>query len=122
MKLEHVVEGINRYLNAELLNKLNDWQEIFARVIIGRFLENTDAIKEMLVSNGIFRSLGFIDAEGNIDIDAVLSSLKKEIERKERLTISLPLIGDLTFTSGDVDLLHRHIEEGHTSENSTRLY
>lgn len=105
MKFEHVLDGINKYLNAEFLNKLSDWQEILARVFIGRVLENTNALKDTLLNNGILRSVGFVDAEGNIDIDSVLSSLKKEIEKKERLTISLPLIGNITFVPEDVDRL-----------------
>lgn len=109
MKFEHVVDGINKYLNAEFLNKLNDWQEILARVFIGRVLENTSALKDTLLSNGILRSVGFVDAEGNIDIDSVLSSLKKEIEKKERLTISLPLIGNVTFVPDDVDRLRSYM-------------
>ena len=109
MKFEHVVDGINKYLNAEFLGKLNDWQEILARVFIGRVLENTNALKDTLLSNGVLRSVGFVDTEGNVDIDSVLSSLKKEIEKKERLTISLPLIGNITFVPDDVDRLRSYM-------------
>lgn len=111
-KFEKVVDGIAKYIDSEIYSGMNDVQELMARIVIGRLIENENAIKGNLVNNGIIRTFGFVDSEGMVDVDGLRSDLKKEIERKGKLSISLPMFGKFTFTPEDVDVLYRYITEG----------
>jgi hypothetical protein len=109
-KLETVIDGIAKYIDREIYSGMNDFQELMARVVVGRMIDNTEAIKEALVSNGIIRTFGIIDSEGMVDVDSLARDIKKEIERKGKLVITLPMFGKMTFMPEDVDAIYRCIK------------
>ncbi|MBO7250852.1 MAG: hypothetical protein J6V42_06220 [Clostridia bacterium] len=109
-KLETVIDGIAKYIDREIYTGMNDIQELMARVVVGRMIDNTEAIKEALVSNGIIRTFGIIDSEGMVDVDSLTRDVKKEIERKGKLVITLPMFGKMTFMPEDVDAIYRCIK------------
>ena len=104
---------------AELIEKnimpgMNDWQEIAARIALGRVFDNRDALKNYLVNNGYIRTFAMIDNDGNVDIDRLAGDLKREIEKKGKLEIDLKIFGKMKFEATDVDNLHRMIVQGGT--------
>lgn len=105
VKFEKVVDGINRFIEKEIYGNLNDAQEIIVRLVIGRLNNNSDGIKEMLMTNGFARTLCLVDSEGNVEIDQLLQEIRREIERKGSLEFSVPLIGNIKFVASDVDVL-----------------
>jgi hypothetical protein len=109
-KLETVIDGIAKYIDREIYTGMNDIQELMARVVVGRMIDNTEAIKEALVSNGIIRTFGIIDSEGMVDVDSLARDVKREIERKGKLVITLPMFGKMTFMPEDVDAIYRCIK------------
>jgi hypothetical protein len=110
IEFEAVVDGINRYLDKEIYVNLNDLQEFVARLAVGRINQNMGSIKTYLMTNGFIRTLGIIDHDGMVDIDAVLKEVRKEIERKGSIQFEVPMIGKLTFHPGDVEVLRNHID------------
>lgn len=112
VKFETVIDGINRYIDKEIYSGLNDAQEFVARLAIGRINQNVEGIKQFLMTNGVMRTMGIVDSEGMVDLEQLLGDVKREIERKESLKISVPLIGTLTFKAADVDVLYDIITRG----------
>jgi hypothetical protein len=106
---DKVIDGITRYIDSEIYPGMNDIQEMIARIAMGRAIENQDNIKKSLVGNGIIRTFGIIDSDGMVDIDGLSKELKREIERKGKLTVSIPMFGKLTFNPTDVDILRQYI-------------
>ena len=106
---DSVVGGLTQYINKEIYSGLNDLQEIFARIVVGRLSQNTQAMKEKLVKNGIVKTLGYIDEEGYVDIDLLMHDVKNEIERKGSICVEIPLIGKLTFHAEDVNSIRNEI-------------
>ena len=109
MSFERVINGILSYLNAEIYNKMNSWQEVLARVAVSRMIGNSEELKRSLTNNSFFRTFAIIDSHGNVDVDGLVNDLKTQIAEKGKLVISLPMLGNFTFTAEDVDELHRHI-------------
>jgi hypothetical protein len=107
---DKVLDGISRWMDAEILPNMNDWQELIARISVGRVLGNSNEIKKILMGNGYVRTFGIIDSEGMIDVDELISEIKKEMERKGHIVVSIPMFGKLTFVPGDVDTLCRYIK------------
>ena len=106
---EKVTKGISEYLNHEIYKGMNDLQEVMARVVVGRLLDNEENIKNALVKNGFVRTFGFVSDDGMVDVDGIVDSLKKEISKKGKMSISIPMIGKFTFAPEDVDVLHNYI-------------
>ena len=109
IKFESVIDGINRYIDKEIYKNLNGTQEFLARVVVGRMNSNAEYIKNMLMNNGFAKTLCIIDSDGMVDVDMILSDIRREIERQGSLQLDIPLIGKLTFHTDDVDVLHNEI-------------
>lgn len=109
-KFEKVVDGVSKYINSEIYSGMNDVQEFVSRIVVGRVLENQESIKKALMDNGIIRTFGFVDSEGMVDVDALMLDIKREIERKGKLELHIPMIGKLTFVPDDVAILHGFIK------------
>lgn len=118
-EFEKVIEGLTHYIDSELCPRMNDVQNFAIRVLAGRVIENENNIKEALIKNGFFRTFGIMDSDGMVDVEGLSNDIKREIARRDKLTLSIPWIGKLTFRPSDVDVLHRMIagEEIHNDNN-----
>jgi hypothetical protein len=111
MEFERVINGLLKYLDKELYNEMTDWQEILARIAVGRMIGDTNALKESLMKNGFVKTFAIMDADGNVDVDGLIRDLKEQINRKGKVSITFPLLGTFSFIAEDVDELHRIIKE-----------
>ena len=118
MKYEfnQVVDGLVKYINKYILPGMNQLQDFGARVMIGRFISNSENVKTMLINNGFIRTFGIIDAEG-VEVEALLTDIKKEIARQGKISFDVPLFGKMTFEPGDVDVLYQIITEKEINKN-----
>ena len=108
-KFEDIIHGISKYINDEIYPGMNDWQELFARVAVGRFLDNEKALKEIIINNGFIKTFGIMDSDGMFEIDALMQDIKKEIGKKGKMEFHIPMFGKLIFKPEDVDVLYRTI-------------
>ena len=76
---------------------------------VARVKRNPAALKDLLMSNPFIQMLEVTDADGHVDVEGIMSDLKPLVQSKGKVTISLPLLGDMTFHPGDVDALYTHI-------------
>lgn len=111
MTLEKVLDGAVRFINEEIVPGMSDWQEVAARIAIGRIYENQSGVMQMLSQNGIVRAFGIVDADGNIDIERLGADLRREINKKEKMQLSVPCFGKFSFTAADVDKLMSYMKE-----------
>lgn len=112
MKLEKVINGILKYLNAEIYSGMNDWQEVLARIAVSRMVGNTEQLKQVLTNNAFVKTFAIMDGNGDVDVDGLTRDLRTQIAEKGKISFSLPMFGNFTFTAEDVDKLHRYILEG----------
>ena len=112
VEFNRVIDGLARYINNNFYSKLNDWQEILARLAVARVVNNPETLKQSLQANGIVRTFAVMDSEGNVDLEPIMRDLKKEIERKGKLTIELPMFGKISFLPQDIDEIYREITGG----------
>lgn len=112
MTFDRVLNGIYRYLNHEIYSGMNDWQEMIARIAVSRIVGNGEKIKSMLMNNPFIKTFAIMDEGGNVDVDGLARDLKEQISQKGSIKISIPMLGNFSFTAEDVDKLHHMIMEG----------
>lgn len=119
-EFNRVIDGLSRYIDAEIYSRMNDLQEFAARVLVGRFISNEDTVKESLVNNGFIRTFGIIDADGMVDVITLAKDIKREIARKGKISFSIPMFGTMSFAPEDADAVFRYItgEELQNYENN----
>ena len=89
-RFEDIIRGISKYINDEIYPGMNDWQELFARVAVGRFLDNEKVLKETILNNGFIKTFGIMDSDGMFEIDALMQDIKKEIGKKGKMEFNIP--------------------------------
>ena len=112
MEFEKVIDGILRYLEAEIYKGMNDWQKIMARVAVSRMIGNTEALKNAIVNNAYLRTFAVVDSNGMVDVDGLAKDLKEQLRAMQKVSITVPLMGTFTFTEADVDKLYVILKEG----------
>jgi hypothetical protein len=108
-EFEIVIEGLLKYINNNIYPGMNELQEFAARVVVGRLTSNTESLKEIITNNGFIRTFGFVDEDGMVDVESVATDIKREIERQEKISFTIPMLGRYTFKPCDVDVLYRTI-------------
>lgn len=108
-EFNRVIDGMSRYIDSEIYSRMNDLQEFAARVLVGRFISNEDAVKESLINNGFIRTFGIIDADGMVDVITLAKDIKREIARKGKISFSIPMFGTMSFVPEDADTVFRYI-------------
>lgn len=107
--LNQVISGIQNYVESEILQKINGWQKWIVATGISLMLDKSTNIFNSLKSNELVKMLELIDDDDRIDVDSIYKELKKQAE-KGAITIDLPMLGAVTFTSTDVDRLYSLIQ------------
>lgn len=105
-----VINGVAKYVDTEIVNNINGWQKWVVGGAIGVALTNSTNIFNQLKQNEIVKMLGIIDNEDRIDVDKIYRELKKQAQ-KSSATFDVPMIGVITLTEKDVDVLYNFITE-----------
>lgn len=111
MKFDRVINGITKYLDREIYAGMNDWQEVVARLAVARIIGNEN-LEESLLNNPYVKTFAIADVDGNIDVDGLYRDLKRLVQTKGKVEITLPLFGKFKFTESDVDELYNCIIGG----------
>ena len=109
MSFEKTINGILKYMNREIFSRMNEWQEMLARVTVSRMIGNTEALKESLMNNGFVKTFSIMDASGNVDVDGLYRDIRAQVERKGKFTFNIPMFGNFAFAPEDIDNLYKTI-------------
>lgn len=104
-----VINGVSRYIDTEIVNKMSGYQKWVIGAGAGIFLNKGTKIFENIKNNEIVKSMEIIDSEDNIDVDCIYQELKKQAS-KGAITFDLPMIGAITLNETDVDKLYSYIK------------
>ena len=103
-----VIQGIASYIDNELVGKLSgSWKAWVLGGVAGIAMTNADQMFRQYKDMSLLGVLGLVDGE-NVNIEAVYAEMRKQAQ-KGTATVSLPIIGPVTFGPADVDALYRYI-------------
>ena len=112
VSIDNIKQGLADYLDAELMPQLKT--SGVERVVIGTaaslLITRAGNIVEGYKDNKLVKMLGIMDDEGNVDIDTLVTEVKKNIT-KDGIRVEVPVLGTLTFHREDVDKLYGYIAE-----------
>jgi hypothetical protein len=111
-----IVPGLSRFIDENILSNYapTSMKRILMAGAVSLFLKQNESAVDTITSNPLFTGLGVVNDRGLIDIDAITSTLKNEVNKVGFMRVSIPLVGDIDFTSDDLDALNRFIVEANT--------
>lgn len=105
---EQVINGITGYVDGEVIPKLptaGKW--IMGTAVAMALKSGSDIINK---NADTLRMIGAMNSDGMIDVDKVAPVLKEQAARYGVIQIDLPVIGAMTFSDHDIDLLRGYIK------------
>jgi hypothetical protein len=118
-----LIPGISKFIDEGILSHYppTSMKRILMAGGVSLYLKQNEGIVETLISNPLVSGLGIVKPDGMVDIDTLRDTLKKEINKVGFMRISLPIIGDIDFTTDDIDMLHKFITESHIAATTPQL-
>lgn len=115
-----LIPGISKFIDENVLAHYpaTSMKRILMAGAVSLYLKQNEGIVDTITSNPLFAGLGVVHDNGMINIDAVRDVLKSEVNKAGFMRLSLPMIGDIDFTTEDVDALYRFITEANTTTTS----
>lgn len=103
-----VLNGITKYIDTEIVDKIEGWQKWVIGSGIGIALSNSTNLFNQLKDNEIVKMLGVINEENKIDIEKIYKEFKNQA-KKGSISFEVPLVGTLTLNEQDVDKIYDFI-------------
>lgn len=106
---DQILNGLINYADHEVMDKLPTTGKWVMGTTIGLMTNKANTVIDNLRNNSIVKMLGIIDDDGNIDADALITALKSSADRYGKITVEVPLVGKLSFSSNDVESLRTYL-------------
>jgi hypothetical protein len=112
-----ILPGMSKFIDENILSHYapTSMKRILMAGAVSLYLKQNENIVDSLTSNPMFTSLGVVKDSGMIDIDTIRDILKEQINKAGFMRLTLPIIGDVDFTSDDIDALYKYIQEANTT-------
>lgn len=105
VSIDRVQAGAARYLESEILPKMSGVNKWLVGAAASAYIAEAPALLRKLNENKAVAALNLVDEAGNIDIEKIYQHLKP-MAAKCPATVTLPVVGSLTFTEHDIDSLY----------------
>lgn len=104
MRFQDFENGVMEYINTEFCSRLDDWRKWMLPLAAGyakpwaerKYLDNMDTLK----------MVGLVSEDGEIDIDTLYNRLSEIARKSGSVKWSMPMMGEVTFHSEDIDKLY----------------
>lgn len=107
--IDQAMRGIMRFADTEIIPHMPTGKGVFAGIVIALIMAGGKEQVLKLRDNPAVQMMQIFDDTGNIDLDKLYNAARPRFENK--LTVSVPLLGDMRFDQNDVDKLYRYIQE-----------
>jgi hypothetical protein len=113
-----IIPGLTKFIDNVILSHYSptSMKRILAAGGISLYLKNNQSMIDDLANNPLVSGLGIVTEDGRVDLDAMRDVIKTEINKAGFMRVNVPIIGDVDFTSDDIDSLYRYIVNSDTSQ------
>ena len=105
--VDRIAEGVATYIDRELVPKVPG----IRKWVLG--MSGAYAIKmvqdKVAENKNLLTSIGIMSEDGMVDIDTLAANMKRSAQENGAVTEHFPMLGDITFDSGDVEKLYTYI-------------
>lgn len=110
--MQQAQQGILKYIDMEIMPHLSGLKKVGLGAYVALAAKNTTGIVEKYKSHPAVEVLGVIDGENNVDIDRLYQATAPMFADGQKVTLTIPLIGELRLDREDVEKLYRYMREG----------
>ena len=107
--IDQAMRGAVRFADNEIIPHLPGGKGIGAGIALALIMDGGRSRILALREHPAVKLMQIMDEQGNIDLDRLYNAARPKFENK--LSVSVPFIGELKFDQNDVDKLYKFIQE-----------
>lgn len=107
--IDQAMRGAVRFSDNEIIPHLPGGKGIGAGIALALIMDGGRSRILALREHPAVKLMQIMDEQGNIDLDRLYNAARPKFENK--LSVSVPFIGELKFDQNDVDKLYKYIQE-----------
>lgn len=107
--IDQAMRGAVRFADNEIIPHLPGGKGIGAGIALALIMDGGRSRILALREHPAVKLMQIMDEQGNIDLDRLYNAARPKFENK--LSVSVPFIGELRFDQNDVDKLYKYIQE-----------
>lgn len=107
--IDQAMRGAVRFADNEIIPHLPGGKGIGAGIALALIMDGGHSRILALREHPAVKLMQIMDEQGNIDLDRLYNAARPKFENK--LSVSVPFIGELKFDQNDVDKLYKYIQE-----------
>lgn len=107
--IDQAMRGAVRFAYNEIIPHLPGGKGIGAGIALALIMDGGRSRILALREHPAVKLMQIMDEQGNIDLDRLYNAARPKFENK--LSVSVPFIGELRFDQNDVDKLYKYIQE-----------
>ena len=107
--IDQAMRGAVRFADNEIIPHLPGGKGIGAGIALALIMDGGRSRILALRDHPAVKLMQIMDEQGNIDLDRLYNAARPKFENK--LSVSVPFIGELKFDQNDVDKLYKYIQE-----------
>lgn len=107
--IDQAMRGAVRFADNEIIPHLPGGKGICAGIALALIMDGGRSRILALREHPAVKLMQIMDEQGNIDLDRLYNAARPKFENK--LSVSVPFIGELKFDQNDVDKLYKYIQE-----------
>lgn len=107
--IDQAMRGAVRFADNEIIPHLPGGKGIGAGIALALIMDGGRSRILALREHPAVKLMQIMDEQGNIDLDRLYNAARPKFENK--LSVSVPFIGELKFDQNDVDRLYKYIQE-----------
>ena len=107
--IDQAMRGAAKFADNEIIPHLPTGKGIGAGIALALIMDGGRSRILALRDHPAVKLMQIMDEQGNIDLDRLYNAARPKFENK--LSVSVPFIGELKFDQNDVDKLYKYIQE-----------
>lgn len=109
--MNQVKNGLVKYIDNDVLPHLTGIKRIGLGVYTALAANNVVALMEKYREHPAVSVLDVIDEQGNVDVDKLYQALSPMLSSGEKVSIDIPLIGEMKVDRTDLEKLYNYVRE-----------
>lgn len=110
VNISQIQRGSARFVDEQIAPHFSGWQKAVVAGGAALLAANLPNIASTYAASPLIGALGVMDANGNVNIDALYNAFVPKLEG-DKIPVTIPRIGTIKLGREELDLLVRYIKE-----------
>lgn len=119
MKLERALNALIRYIDKSVVPQMNSLQQVGYMTIAESLKADVHTLTNYFGNNIFLRMLFSVDGDGEINVDRLMTSLRRVISKSGEIEFDVPMYGKFIISNEDLDEISRFLMEERNNETGS---